>query len=332
MAYADEYAATQDPLQYAKRKPEEVWQEYNPYGEGAEIWHVTKRMAEGKDPHASHNAIDLASSIHSGYLDDRSQWGKLPILADILDDDAHPLTQHVNLRHADDAIRQVKKWKDADNEAAISPEKRTARQKRIKTADALRALGRHQEASVVADPTLRAIRGPSGRFVEEKLPADWDEMTRGYGEAALWSSHHMHPEGPEGDYTDEEPLDRRHSIYDIEPATASEMADDVRHFRETLPEHLRDAIDQYPDYAGYDLWLTRNHHGVGFWARDERWGEHGDDLTSHVHRHFGDYNLYISDANPGDREEDVPGTIVGQGYRHYPQNDPPPHPNPDAPF
>lgn len=31
--------------------------------------------------------------------------------------------------------------------------------------------------------------------------------------------------------------------------------------------------------AGHDFWLTRNGHGVGFWDREEIWGENKDTLS-----------------------------------------------------
>lgn len=45
---------------------------------------------------------------------------------------------------------------------------------------------------------------------------------------------------------------------------------------------------------GHDFWLTRNHHGAGFW--DGRWGELGDALDAACEE-FGDCELYTGDDN-----------------------------------
>jgi hypothetical protein len=40
-----------------------------------------------------------------------------------------------------------------------------------------------------------------------------------------------------------------------------------------------DLIQGHYQQAGYDLWLTRNHHGAGFWDKPEVWGASADVLT-----------------------------------------------------
>jgi hypothetical protein len=48
--------------------------------------------------------------------------------------------------------------------------------------------------------------------------------------------------------------------------------------------------------AGHDFWLTRNHHGVGFW--EPEWAnidkDASDRLTAESHR-FGECDLYVGD-------------------------------------
>jgi hypothetical protein len=46
------------------------------------------------------------------------------------------------------------------------------------------------------------------------------------------------------------------------------------------------------DYAGHDFWLTRNHHGCGFW--DRGLGELGDQLTK-ASQQFDEIDLYVGD-------------------------------------
>lgn len=47
-----------------------------------------------------------------------------------------------------------------------------------------------------------------------------------------------------------------------------------------------------PDEAGHDFWLTRNHHGAGFWDRDL--GAVGAKLTQLSHM-FGSCDPYVGD-------------------------------------
>ena len=57
-----------------------------------------------------------------------------------------------------------------------------------------------------------------------------------------------------------------------------------------LSEAYRDRYDA--SSAGHDFWLTRNHHGAGFW--DRGLGEVGRKLTEAAHV-YGDYDLYVGD-------------------------------------
>jgi len=103
------------------------------------------------------------------------------------------------------------------------------------------------------------------------------EFIRSYVETALWSS------------TDDEgrPLDQNYSPYDIDPAAYRKMEDDCIAFC----EQNWDAISHDLSQAGHDFWLTRNHHGAGFWDGD--W-ETGDELTKASHA-FGEVNLDVGD-------------------------------------
>lgn len=50
--------------------------------------------------------------------------------------------------------------------------------------------------------------------------------------------------------------------------------------------------DEAAAQCGHDLWLTRNHHGAGFW--DRGYGAVGDDLTRAAHP-YGEGYLYVGD-------------------------------------
>lgn len=101
-----------------------------------------------------------------------------------------------------------------------------------------------------------------------------------YVAAALWSS---------GDEKGD-PLDSRYSRSDIAQEALDVMEADCRKFFAENEECQTD-----PDSAGHDFWLTRNHHGAGFWDGD--WEEEtGEKLTKASHR-FGESTLYVGDDN-----------------------------------
>ena len=107
---------------------------------------------------------------------------------------------------------------------------------------------------------------------------------RGYLVAALWSSLD----------DNDDPLDSNYSIMDIDKASlVSAWAECSRFFRECETDlaYLDD------DLNGHNFWLTRNHHGSGFWdesVNDERAKFAMQQLTyaSHI---FGETDIYIGD-------------------------------------
>lgn len=108
---------------------------------------------------------------------------------------------------------------------------------------------------------------------------DIDEMFEGYVTCALWSS------------TDDNdvPLDRGYGPDDIDADTLDAMRDDCKSFAES---NVDDLAGMDAGQAGHDFWLTRNHHGAGFW--DRGLGDRGDRLTE-ASRPFGESDLYVGD-------------------------------------
>lgn len=116
-----------------------------------------------------------------------------------------------------------------------------------------------------------------------------DAFTRAYITAALWSSVD----------DDGNPLDKEYGQSDIDPETLAKMVADCERFQSEQSDYL---ISEYHDsevdntidaVAGHDFWLTRNHHGAGFWDGD--WVEPiGRHLTDASHK-FGECDLYIGD-------------------------------------
>lgn len=107
-----------------------------------------------------------------------------------------------------------------------------------------------------------------------------DSFTRAYIECALWSS--LDDEGY--------PLDHTYTQDDISPETLVEIVEDCRVFQELYATELHEA--GAPDQNGHDYWLTRNHHGAGFW--DRGYGEVGKRLTDAAEADGG-IDLYVGD-------------------------------------
>ena len=106
-----------------------------------------------------------------------------------------------------------------------------------------------------------------------------DSFTISYLECALWSSC-------DGDGN---PLDREYYITNFSKETLEEMITDCKSFQEENKELLCEIDDKQ---AGYDFWLTRNHHGSGFWCRGlTKTGE----LLTKASEAMGEVNLYVGD-------------------------------------
>lgn len=89
---------------------------------------------------------------------------------------------------------------------------------------------------------------------------DLQEFVGGYVECALWSS-------TDGNET---PLDSLYGPRDIDAATIQEMVSDCAAFieaQETDLERFGELTERDHAALGHDLWLTRNHHGAGYWDR-----------------------------------------------------------------
>lgn len=110
-----------------------------------------------------------------------------------------------------------------------------------------------------------------------------DDFVNAYMVAALWSS------------TDEngEPLDSDCTVSDIAETAAETMRADCANFVATNGADLDAYTAALPgNNAGHDFWLTRNHHGAGFW--DRGLAAVGDRLTNAAHA-YGSCDLYIGD-------------------------------------
>ena len=108
------------------------------------------------------------------------------------------------------------------------------------------------------------------------------EFILGYKVCALWASN---------DDSDEEygcPLDENYGFCDIDEDDILSIEKDCREFIKEN-ESLLDQVGDYEQH-GHDYWLTRNHHGAGFW--DRGYGEIGNTLTENA-RKKGEVYLYV---------------------------------------
>lgn len=127
------------------------------------------------------------------------------------------------------------------------------------------------------------------RYVKRlRAMAGLDDFTRGYITAALWAETDDH----------EQPLDDRFDIADLDDTLLNQMVTDCQKFQNEKAAMLARAYEEYPakdctpqEYAGHDLWLTRNHHGCGFNDGDLP-DEIGEPLTAAAHS-LGERHLYV---------------------------------------
>jgi hypothetical protein len=114
-----------------------------------------------------------------------------------------------------------------------------------------------------------------------------NNQLRAYLGCALWSSVNS-------DSKDDSCFDRDYCIGDFTKDSITKAESDLKTFerlaRLAIGNEAYDALDE--EQLGYDLWLTRNRHGAGFW--DRGLGEIGDKLTEICRVEFNEYHLMAS--------------------------------------
>lgn len=110
-----------------------------------------------------------------------------------------------------------------------------------------------------------------------------DTVTNAYLEACAFTDF-----GPDSDIP---------SDADFAPETIQKARRDCQAFIEQAGEMALDYLQsglRTWDAFGHDFWLTRNHHGVGFW--DRGLGELGEKLTTLAQsKAFNDAEAYLGD-------------------------------------
>lgn len=114
-----------------------------------------------------------------------------------------------------------------------------------------------------------------------------------YVQCALWSSSDYPPGVDPEDNPDAREVHLDAWDGDITDESLAEMRRELTDFC-TQPRviELVELTGMDPEQVGHDFWLTRNHHGAGFWARDH--GAAGDELTKLCHP-YGESYLHIDE-------------------------------------
>lgn len=122
-----------------------------------------------------------------------------------------------------------------------------------------------------------------GELPEPVSNYDLPAFERAYLECALWAS--MDDDGNS--------LDAGRDVSDFSRSAVKTLVKDCADFQEGSRELLAQAYatgHYNATQAGHDFWLTRHHHGAGFW--DRGLGALGEKLTKNAHP-FGECELYV---------------------------------------
>lgn len=125
---------------------------------------------------------------------------------------------------------------------------------------------------------------------------NFQEFFNAYMEAIIWA------DSPTDDNGREFFID----IDDIDPECVDAAAVDCQKFLELAGE-ITPAMRRASNYrdvpildaesamtqAGHDFWLTRNHHGAGFWDGD--WTDEAGERLTKIAQSFPEQSLYVGD-------------------------------------
>lgn len=115
-------------------------------------------------------------------------------------------------------------------------------------------------------------------------------MFQGYATCALWSTNdEMTEQGGE-------PLDKNFNTSDLSGYSKEIMLKDCQYFLEIVEYNGISLAGLDFNQIGHDLWLTRNHHGTGFWDGDydDVCEGLGSELTKVAHD-MGECHLFVCD-------------------------------------
>ncbi len=130
-----------------------------------------------------------------------------------------------------------------------------------------------------------------------------DELTA-YLEGALFTStDESDPDGGGG-----EPLDKNYDVTDFTDASCRAAQKDLDKFMKSMDEMILVLQDWFEENGeeeeerdfgltdiGYDFWLSRNGHGVGFADRPEKYGPELCEKLQEIARTFGEVHAWVTE-------------------------------------
>jgi len=129
---------------------------------------------------------------------------------------------------------------------------------------------------------VEMFREQNGLYKAEDISMiKFEQVYEAYIECALWA----------GIDKNKNPLDKNYTIHDIDLKDNEEIALDISGFLLDVKYLLDDEPRWTSEQVGHDFYLTRNHHGSGFWDRNL---PHVRELTEAAHV-YGTSELYPAD-------------------------------------
>ena len=112
-----------------------------------------------------------------------------------------------------------------------------------------------------------------------------------YIECALWATTGEPDEGEENG----DPLDQDFNIFDVTDSARKQIKSECEDFlkREDVSSIAEKWGEEEYQRAGHDFFLTRNHHGGGFW--DDDWPEPDRDILTKASHEAGSSSPYVGD-------------------------------------
>lgn len=113
------------------------------------------------------------------------------------------------------------------------------------------------------------------RRVYEQITPNINKILQGYLAAALW--------------TNEEELTDSFTIYDFSAESKNESMEDIKQFLQKTQKYFPEDVDW--ELIGHDFWLSRNHHGSGFFDA-EYLDKNAKNMVQDIAATFGGKYLY----------------------------------------
>lgn len=140
-----------------------------------------------------------------------------------------------------------------------------------------------QLANSIYDKAIKMFNIKKNKVVENlenNVEHDIDNIVDSYLETAFW--------------TDQEQIEEKGddvSSADFSEETKEKAKEDIISFMKKTEQYLKDIPD---NLIGHNFWLTRNHHGAGFWDMKELDDEIGE-IVSNICHEFPEKYVFLGD-------------------------------------